>query len=114
MADYYGLHNRVRVRDLHGRVVIDWKAHLLNGDVGIFLLNEGAGRVIVQRQTGFLGIFEETYTLAYGESLEAFYDLIWAVITFIFRTFFILIPSLLALLILYWILVNLPFNLPAL
>ncbi|MCL4295653.1 MAG: hypothetical protein KJ077_07995 [Anaerolineae bacterium] len=114
MADYFGLHNRVRVRDLNGRVVIDWRAHLFYGDVGVFLLNEGMGRIIVQRQTGFLGLFEETYALAYGESYEAFYDGVWAFVTFIFRSLLILIPGLLALMILYWILVNLPFNLPVL
>lgn len=111
MADYLGLHNRVRVRDGHGRVIIDWRAHLINGDVGVLLLNEGAGRVIVQRQTGFLGLFEQTYALAYGESYEAFYDVIWAFVTFIFRSLLILIPALLALIVSYWVLVNLSFNL---
>lgn len=114
MADYLGVHNHVRVRDLNGRVIIDWKAHLIKGDVGVFLLNEGVGRVIVQRHTGFLGLFEQTYALAYGESYEAFYDVIWALVTFIFRSLLILIPTLLALLVFYWIIVNLPFNLPAL
>lgn len=114
MADYLSLHNRVRVRDVNGRVIIDWKAHLINGDVGVFLLNEGVGRVVVHRQTGFLGLFEQTYALAYGESYEAFYDVIWASITFIFRSFLILIPALFALVISYWVLVNLSFNLPVL
>jgi hypothetical protein len=103
MADYAGIHNHVRVRDLNGRVVIDWKAHLIKGDVGVFLLNEGTGRVIVQRQGGFLGIFPETYALAYSESYEAFYDVIWAIITFIFRFFLTLTLVLLTFSIIYWL-----------
>jgi hypothetical protein len=114
MADYLGLHNHVRIRDVNGRVVIDWKAHPLNGDVGVYLLNEGTGRVIVQRRTGFLGLFEQSYALAYGESCEAFYDVIWALVTFISRSLVLLLLTLLAFSLLYGILVDLPFSLPTL
>jgi hypothetical protein len=64
---YYGEHSRVRVRDQNGQVVIDWR-----GRIGVYLLDDGSGRVILQRQRNLLGLFTQTYALADGESYEAF------------------------------------------